>query len=208
MFDKKECERCGKEYRGSNMSSSRGKSLCLDCVKHCSVCEKKLPYERWFGQSCSVGTALFTPLALMPLAQREHLDKPWIGSGLCVECYSRKAAQEEDEEKLLREAKLAKAREILQTPTNWECGYCKTINRGKFCSNCGSPRKKQESSVNTFNKKQERSVNSVNPKTKLKKDTSPCRKCQKPTDTDELSRNEGVCDDCWDTAKMKEDGLI
>lgn len=34
-----------------------------------------------------------------------------------------------------------------------------------------------------------------------------CRKCSKPIDNNELSRNDGVCDDCWDTAKMKEDDL-
>jgi hypothetical protein len=27
-------------------------------------------------------------------------------------------------------------------PMEWECPYCKTINRGNFCSNCGSPRKR------------------------------------------------------------------
>ena len=53
-------------------------------------------------------------------------------------------AQEAEEEQLLREAKLAKAREVLETPTVWECEYCKTVNRGRFCSNCGSPRRKQE----------------------------------------------------------------
>jgi DNA-directed RNA polymerase subunit RPC12/RpoP len=34
-----------------------------------------------------------------------------------------------------------------------------------------------------------------------------CRTCNKPINNDELNRNEGVCDDCWDTAKMKEDDL-
>jgi hypothetical protein len=24
----------------------------------------------------------------------------------------------------------------------WGCQYCKTVNEGKFCSNCGSPRKR------------------------------------------------------------------
>lgn len=48
-----------------------------------------------------------------------------------------------EEQELIKQAKLAKAREILETPTVWECGYCKTVNRGRFCSNCGSPRKKQ-----------------------------------------------------------------
>jgi hypothetical protein len=53
--------------------------------------------ERWFGQSMSVGTGIglaFTPLALLPSAQREHLEKPWIGSGLCVECYNKKVSRE------------------------------------------------------------------------------------------------------------------
>jgi hypothetical protein len=80
----------------------------------------------------------------MVFAQREYLEKPWIGSGLCVECYGKKLSQEEEEQRLLKEAKLARAREILETPTVWECGYCKTVNRGKFCANCGSPKKKQE----------------------------------------------------------------
>jgi hypothetical protein len=34
-----------------------------------------------------------------------------------------------------------------------------------------------------------------------------CRTCSKPINNDESSRNEGICDDCWDNAKMKEDGL-
>jgi hypothetical protein len=37
--------------------------------------------------------------------------------------------------------------------------------------------------------------------------SSPCRTCSKSVVSDELSRNEGICDECWDTAKLKEDGL-
>jgi hypothetical protein len=36
---------------------------------------------------------------------------------------------------------------------------------------------------------------------------SPCKTCSKQTDNEELNTNQGVCDDCWDTTKMKEEGL-
>jgi acetyl-CoA carboxylase beta subunit len=34
-----------------------------------------------------------------------------------------------------------------------------------------------------------------------------CTTCSKIINKEELSRNNGVCNDCWDTAKMNEDGL-
>jgi hypothetical protein len=145
VFDKKSCERCGIEYRAS-ASGTRGKQVCPDCCKHCSKCGANLPLQRWFGQTSSVETALFGP---MVYAQREYKDKPWIGSGLCTDCYNRKISQEEEEERILRKAKLVEAKEILKTPTVWECNYCKAINRGNLCDNCGSPRKK--TAANVFN---------------------------------------------------------
>jgi hypothetical protein len=154
------CERCGEGYRF--FVDHGGHKLCRGCWDRCSVCGQKLPLSNKIGNTMSMGTALFTPMATLQIAGRlERQDKPWIGSGLCMNCYHAKEKQEQDEERLLREAKLAKAREILETPTVWECGYCNTVNKGKFCSNCGSPRKKQESQVSssktvTANSKQER----------------------------------------------------
>jgi hypothetical protein len=133
MFEKKTCERCGKQYSMRTISENKGRHLCRDCVKSCSICGANLPMSNWLGQTYTVN----------PLAHSfERQEKPWIGSGMCMACFNKKIEQEEQEQELIRKAKLAHAKEILETPTVWECIYCKTINRGNFCANCGSPRKK------------------------------------------------------------------
>jgi rubrerythrin len=81
-----------------------------------------------------------------PLTQAmERQQKPWIGSGLCMDCYNAKTTREEKEQQFIREAQLREAKDIINTPIVWDCPYCKTVNRGNFCSNCGSPRKRTES---------------------------------------------------------------
>jgi len=42
---------------------------------------------------------------------------------------------------ILQSEKLNKLKKNLETPNIWKCEYCGTINTGKFCSNCGAPRK-------------------------------------------------------------------
>jgi hypothetical protein len=89
--------------------------------------------SNWLGQTYTAN----------PLAHSlEKQEKPWVGSGICMSCFNKKLEKEESEQKLIREAQLAQAREVLETPTVWECTFCKTVNRGNFCANCGSPRKK------------------------------------------------------------------
>lgn len=133
MFEKKTCERCGKQYSMRTISENRSKHFCRDCVKTCSSCGKQLPMAHWFGQT-------YTANAFAHSLEKQ--EKPWVGSGICLECYNGKITQEEKEQKLIREAQLAQAKEILETPSVWECTYCKTVNKGNFCSNCGSSRKK------------------------------------------------------------------
>lgn len=133
MFEKKTCDRCGKQYSMRTISENRGKHLCRDCIKTCSICGDKLPMSHWFGQSYRADD----------FAQSlERQNKPWIGSGICLKCYNNKIEQEEKERRLIRDAQLAKAKETLETPRVWNCSYCSTVNRGNFCSNCGVSRKK------------------------------------------------------------------
>lgn len=133
MFEKKTCERCGTQYRVRTISENKGKYLCHNCIGLCSKCGKNLPRSNYLGETASLGTAL---LGTYGDIQNESSRKPWVGSGLCNSCYW-------NEQEILKQAKLKKAQEILETPTIWECGFCKTVNEGKFCSNCGSPRKKE-----------------------------------------------------------------
>jgi len=59
--------------------------------------------------------------------------------------------QKEYQEKCIS-GEIEKAKKALEKPIIWECGYCKAVNKGNFCFNCGSPRKKQKplpSSVET-----------------------------------------------------------
>lgn len=141
MFEKKTCERCGKQYRMRTISENKGRYYCSDCLKKCLVCGNKLPMRLWFGQTCSVTQGLFGN----PFTQaKEREEKPWIGSGLCMDCYRKKVEKEKEEQKLIREAQLSQAKEILETPTVWVCHYCNTVNRGRFCSNCGASRKKEK----------------------------------------------------------------
>ena len=58
-----------------------------------------------------------------------------------MECYRAKVDRETKEEQLIRQAQLAQAKETLETPSVWVCKYCNTVNRGRFCSNCGASRK-------------------------------------------------------------------
>ena len=141
MFEKKTCERCGKQYRMSSLSENKGRHLCHDCIQHCSVCGKKLPKALWFGQVCSITQGLIGNVFTQA---KEREEKPWIGSGLCMDCYRKKVDKEQEEQRLIREAQLLQAKEVLETPTVWVCHYCNTVNRGRFCSECGASRKKEE----------------------------------------------------------------
>ena len=130
MFEKKICERCGKQYSMRTISENRGKHVCRDCLKLCSVCGKKLPQSNILGQSCSMTTAVFGTLQDR---RNEFTQRPWIGSGKCDECYWK-------EQDLLKQGQLRQAQETIETPAIWECEYCKTVNTGNFCSNCGGTR--------------------------------------------------------------------
>ena len=141
MFEKITCERCGKQYRTKTMSENKGRHYCSDCIKKCLNCGKKLPMDRWFGRTCTV-TQLFFGNPFTRAKERE--EKKWIGSGLCEDCYRKKVEKEREEQRLIREAQLAQARETLETPTVWVCRYCHTVNRGRFCSVCGASRKKEK----------------------------------------------------------------
>lgn len=141
MFEKTTCERCGKQYRAKTMSENKGRHYCKNCISKCLVCGKKLPIARYFGQTASLTQAFFGN----PFTQaKEREEKPWIGSGLCEDCYRKKTDEQEEEQRLIREAELAKARETLKTPEVWVCHYCNTINRGRFCCECGASRKKEK----------------------------------------------------------------
>ena len=160
------CERYGKSYRF--FADHGGHKLCRDCWDKCTMCGQKLPMSNKIGSTMTVGTALFTPIAMLQISGNlERQDKPWIGSGLCMNCYHAKEKQETEEQELIKQAKLAKAREILETPAVWECEYCNSVNRGRFCSNCGSPRKKQKSQVSSNKTVTE------NPKQESENDTEP-----------------------------------
>jgi len=73
------------------------------------------------------------------------MSKPHFGSGLCKTCFDKKREQERENYRIIEEAKIKQAKEILETPTVWECPHCDMVNRGNFCPNCGSPRKKKKS---------------------------------------------------------------
>lgn len=140
MFEKKTCERCGAKYRQQTTSESKGRHFCKHCVTHCSVCGEKLPFSNFYGQISSATQAFFGNVFTQ---SKEREEKKWIGSGMCMRCYRAKEDKEREEQKLIKEAQLAQAKETLETPTVWVCGYCKAVNRGRFCSNCGSARKKE-----------------------------------------------------------------
>jgi hypothetical protein len=138
------CERCGHEYRF--FVDHGGHKLCRNCWDRCSICGQKLPMSNKIGQTMTAGTALFTPMAMLSIAGKmEKEQKPWLGSGLCMNCYHAKEKKEMEEQDLIRKAQLRQARDIVETPSTWDCPYCKTVNRGNFCQNCGSPRKRTES---------------------------------------------------------------
>ena len=141
MFEKKTCERCGKQYKGRTTSENKGRHLCRDCVTHCSVCGKKLPFAHFFGNNTSITGAFFGNVFTRA---QEKKDKSWIGSGLCMDCWRAKEEEERKEQELIRKAQLSQAKETLETPTVWVCHYCNTVNRGRFCSNCGASRKKEK----------------------------------------------------------------
>jgi hypothetical protein len=93
------------------------------------------------GVKMTAGTALFTPIAMLQVSGKlERQEKPWIGSGLCMDCYHTKERKEQEELAIIKEAKLRKAKEIIETPMTWTCQYCNAVNRGNFCFNCGSPK--------------------------------------------------------------------
>jgi len=141
MFEKKTCERCGKQYRIKTISENKGRSYCNDCLKKCLVCGKKLPFAHFFGQTSSATQAFFGNVFTQA---KEREEKHWIGSGLCMDCYRKKVDKEQEEHRLIKEAQLAQAKEALETPNVWVCRYCHTVNRGRFCSECGASRKKEK----------------------------------------------------------------
>lgn len=61
-----------------------------------------------------------------------------------MDCYNAKIKREEAELRLIRQGQIREARDTLETPVNWGCPYCQAVNRGNFCSNCGSPRKRAD----------------------------------------------------------------
>lgn len=135
------CEKCGKEYRF--FPDHGGHKLCRDCLHKCSICGQKLPISNIIGAQMTAGTALFTPMAMLQFSGKlERQEKPWIGSGLCMNCYRAKERKELKEQELIKEAQLRQAKDIIETPSTWDCPYCKAINRGNFCQNCGSARKR------------------------------------------------------------------
>jgi len=140
VFEKKTCERCGKQYRIRTISENKGRHLCRHCIQFCEDCGRKLPQSHRLGQSCSI-TQAFVGNQLTWAKERE--EKPWIGSGLCMDCWRAREQKKTEEEQLIRKAQLAQARETLETPTVWVCQYCRTVNRGRFCSNCGASRKQE-----------------------------------------------------------------
>ncbi len=139
----KTCERCGKTYRF--FADQGGHRICKDCWNSCSNCGQKLPMANKIGMTMSTGTAFFTPIAMLQISGKiERQEKPWIGSGLCMNCYHAKEKKEMEEQELIKQAQLRQARDIIETPLTWDCPYCATINRGNFCCNCGSARKRVE----------------------------------------------------------------
>ena len=76
---------------------------------------------------------------------------PWVGSGLCMDCWRAKEDKERKEQELIKQAQLTQAKETLETPTVWICPYCNTVNRGRFCSECGASRKKEKLQQNLKN---------------------------------------------------------
>jgi hypothetical protein len=82
------CERCGKEYRIRTISENHGKHFCRDCTKICLVCGKKLPMSNWFGQDASITGAFLASIpATAGIGVLHELRRPWIGSGMCNECF-------------------------------------------------------------------------------------------------------------------------
>jgi hypothetical protein len=133
------CERCGNEYRF--FVDHGGHKLCRDCWNKCSICGKKLPLSNKIGAQMTLGSALFSPVALFQVTGKlEREQKPWIGSGLCMDCYHDKERKEREEMEIIKEAKLRRAKEIIETPMTWTCQYCNAVNKGNFCFNCGSPK--------------------------------------------------------------------
>ena len=127
MFQKKTCERCGKQYRRSTSSEKKGRHYCSDCIKKCSVCGGKLPVHHQIG--AEVELSRHSP---------EVKSIPGIGSGLCLPCYIAKIKKEQEEKQSNRQAE-----ETTETRATWICSYCKAVNSGNFCFSCGSPQKKE-----------------------------------------------------------------
>lgn len=135
----KVCERCGNEYRF--FADHGGHKLCRNCWNKCSICGKKLSFSNKIGSEMTLGTALFSPIALYQITGKlERQQKPWIGSGLCMDCYHVKERKEQEELAIIKEAKLRQAKAIIETPITWVCQYCNAVNGGNFCFNCGSHR--------------------------------------------------------------------
>jgi len=120
VLKKKVCERCGKEYRLRTIAENRGKYLCSDCLKHCSMCGRKIPTSRWLGQT-------FTFLGI-----GQENEPGWVGSGICEEC----------EMRIKRDGRV-KPTEPEFKGSLWRCEYCHSQNREKneLCFYCGAPRR-------------------------------------------------------------------
>ena len=125
MLQKKTCERCGKQYWRSTFSEKKGRYYCSDCMKKCLVCGSELPEHHKFGADVEL-SRYSSKIKLIP----------GVGSGLCIPCYLARIKKEQGEQLSIR-----LDRETIETPATWTCSYCKSINSGNFCFNCGSFRR-------------------------------------------------------------------
>jgi hypothetical protein len=57
------------------------------------------------GATMTAGTAFLTPMAMLQISGKlERQEKPWIGSGLRMNCYHAKEKKEAEEQELIKEA--------------------------------------------------------------------------------------------------------
>ena len=127
MFQRKTCERCGKQYWRGTSSEKKGKHYCSDCLEKCLVCGGELPAHHKVG--ADVELSRYSPnIKLIPGA----------GSGLCLPCYIAKFKKEQGEQ-----PPIGQTDETVEMSATWVCSYCKAINSSNFCFNCGSARKKE-----------------------------------------------------------------
>ena len=92
MFQKKTCERCGKQYRQGTFSEKKGRYYCSDCMKKCLVCGGELPVHHEVGADVEL-SRYSAEIKLIP----------GIGSGLCMSCYQAKIKKEQGEQQSIRQ---------------------------------------------------------------------------------------------------------